>query len=236
MTVGTLTGKHRPPEGRRTGPLDLRGRRAVLYARSTTIHTDPQRTDDAVRFVRDEWMPAVLALDGAVGLSMLCDRGSGTCIVTSSWESDPAMRVTAEAGRDMVRRAAEAVGARKTTVDEWEIAVMHRAAMAGDGSQARVSWMRCDPALLPKVLDNLPLTMLPRVDATEGFCSMSLFVDRGTGRCSVTAVYEDLTSLEASRVQIKGIRDTMADHMAMDLTEIVEFELPIHRLRVPEQL
>ena len=58
---------------------------AEMYARSTTIHGRPESVDAATTYVRDEVMPAVRAMDGCVGLSMLADGDSGSCIVTTSW-------------------------------------------------------------------------------------------------------------------------------------------------------
>ena len=207
-----------------------------MHARSATIQADPQRLDDGIRVVRDELMPAVMGLDGCVGLSMVCDRGSGRCIVTSSWDSEPAMRATAGTARDMGPRVADAFGRDEISVDEWEIALMHRAYLADDGSCARVSWMRCDPAVLTQSLEDLPLRLLLRIDDTDGFCSLSLFADRGTGDCSMTAVYENRHTLESSRDQVEAPREEMAEHMGMEITEVAEFELPIHHLRVPERL
>ena len=199
-----------------------------MHARSATIHADPQRLDDGIRVVRDELMPAVMGLDGCVGLSMFCDRESGRCIVTTSWRSEPAMHGADETVRDVFQRAAEAMDAVDIGVDDWEVAVLHRAFMAADGSCARGIWLRCDPASLPEALDDLPLTLLPRIDDTEGFCWLSLLVDRTTGHCLMTGVYEDRRTLEVSRDRGEVLREAMAEHMGMEITEVTEFELPLH--------
>ena len=41
-----------------------------MYARSTTVHADPQRIDDGIANVRDEVMPAVQSMPGCMGVSM----------------------------------------------------------------------------------------------------------------------------------------------------------------------
>ena len=43
-------------------------------------------------------MPALAAMDGYIGLSMLVDRESGRCIATSAWETEDALRTSTEAG------------------------------------------------------------------------------------------------------------------------------------------
>lgn len=66
-----------------------------MYARSTTIQAQPLSIDIGIAHVRDVVMPALTEIDGCVGLSLLVDRQSGTCIATSSWESIDAMRGSA---------------------------------------------------------------------------------------------------------------------------------------------
>ena len=55
--------------------------------------------DPAGEPARDEMMPAVRGMDGCVGLSMLADRESGTCIVTTSWRDRESMQASAEGVR-----------------------------------------------------------------------------------------------------------------------------------------
>ena len=58
-----------------------------MYARSTTIQAQPLSVDIGIAHVRDVVMPALGEMDGYVGMSLLVDRQSGTCIATSSWET-----------------------------------------------------------------------------------------------------------------------------------------------------
>ena len=64
-------------------PQEKRG--WTVYARSTTIQAQPSSIDDGIAFVRSEVMPALTAMDGYIGLSLLVDRESGQCIATSAW-------------------------------------------------------------------------------------------------------------------------------------------------------
>jgi quinol monooxygenase YgiN len=205
-----------------------------MYARSTTLTADPMRMDDGIRMVGDEIMPALQSMPGCIGLSMLCDRESGRCIVTSSWDSDAAMRATTDRVVDMRQRVMDAMGGRDMSVDEWEIAIMHRKSAPGDDACARVSWTRVDPAGMEQMLDTFRMAMIPRIDDLAGFCSLSLMVDRNTGRSTLTSVYRDRRALEDSREMVRGMREEFTGQMGMNVTDVAEFDVAIHHLRVPE--
>jgi heme-degrading monooxygenase HmoA len=205
-----------------------------MYARTTTIIADPTRMDDGIADVRDNVMPAVSDMDGSVGLSMLCDRDSGRCIVTTAWETEEAMAATRERVLQMRERATQQFGASDSQVQEWEIAVMHRRQTAGDDSCARVTWSRIDPAQVDRMIDTFRTSLVPRIDEIPGFCSLSMLVDRQTGMGSLTAVYTDRQALEASREQVMGVREEFSRQTGMEVTEVAEFDLVLHHLRVPE--
>ena len=92
-----------------------------MYARSTTIQGQPSSIDAGIAHTRDSAMPALEGIDGCVGLSLLVDRTSGRCIVTTSWESEEAMRASEESIRPIRDRAAELLGGSRQ-VEEWETA------------------------------------------------------------------------------------------------------------------
>ncbi len=205
-----------------------------MYARSTTLTADPMRMDDGIRIVRDEIMPAVQGMPGCLGLSMLCDHESGRCIVTTSWDSQESMTATRDRVRDMRERVVDTMAGRDMSVDEWEIALMHRRATPGDGARARVTWVRLDPAGMEGMLDAFRMSRVPRFDEFDGFCSLSLMVDRNTGRCSLTTVFRDRQALDDTREVVRGMREEFTGRLGMEVTEVAEFELAIHHLRVPE--
>src|SRR3712207_3529081 len=136
------------PQGRRACPR----KGGVMYARTTTITADPKRMHEGIADVRDNVMPAVAEMQGYTGLSMLVDKTSGRCIVTTGWESQEAIADSREKVMEMRRRAADRFGSRDTEVQEWEIAVMHRLHQATDDACARVVWSRIDPAKTEETL------------------------------------------------------------------------------------
>ncbi|RBY85106.1 antibiotic biosynthesis monooxygenase [Blastococcus sp. TF02A-26] len=205
-----------------------------MYARTTTLWAAPGRLDDGIAHVRDRVMPAVMDMDGCIGMSMLAERESGRCIVTAAWEDEAAMRAGAEGVRAMREQAREVMGAGDMQVQEWEIAVVHRRHEAPAGACTRVVWSRSDPGHVDRVLDAYRMTLLPQLDELPGFCSVSLLLDRSRGRAASAVTFDDHASMEAGRGDAVRMRDTFVSAMEVTITEVAEFELVLAHLRVPE--
>jgi hypothetical protein len=201
-----------------------------MYARSTTMRGRPDVVDDLTAFIRDEVMPTVTRLDGCVGLSLLIDR-DGRCIATSAWDTEAAMHASAERVAGLRERAVVMFGV-TADVQEWEIAVLHRAHQ--DGACARVTWTRTDPAHLDGVIDAYRESLMPWWEETPGFCSNSLLVNRRDGRCVSTVVFESPEAMAHTRDQFSTLREEFAARMRMDLLVVAEFDLALAHLRVPE--
>ena len=152
-----------------------------MYARTTTLEAMPSSVDAGIAYVRDKVMPLLEGLDGYIGLSLLADRSSGRCIITSAWESEDAMRASAPAVQEVRSRAAEIFGGGSPTVDEWEIAVLHREHEAGEGACVRVTWAKVNPDQVDAGIEVFKAA-LPAMQELEGHCSASLLVDRASGR------------------------------------------------------
>jgi heme-degrading monooxygenase HmoA len=207
-----------------------------MYARSTTVRGDPRRIDDGIAEVRDTVMPLVQGMDGFVGLSMLADRETGRCIVTSAWETEEARRASGERIRDSRARTADLMGAPEPEVTDWEFAVLHRVHEAPPGACARVTWMEGDPAATDRTLDGWRAQVLPRLEAMPGFCSVSLLVDRRSGRGVTAVTFEDREHMERTREQARALREEVAPALGSRILDVAEFELAIAHLRVPEMV
>ena len=204
-----------------------------MYARTTTIDADPQRTDEGIAIVRDQVMPAVLEIEGCVGISMLVDRESGRCIATTAWRDEEAMRASASRVSAMRRQAQETLSG-EMHVEEWEIAVVHRRRPAGDGACTRVLWTTGDAAGMDRMLETFRVGMLPRIEQLPGFCSVSVLVGREVGRMVTAVSYENRTALEASRERAAAMRAALQESTGISITEVAEFDLVLAHLRVPE--
>ena len=204
-----------------------------MYARSTTIQAQPTSIDAGITHMRDKVMPAIEAIDGCVGLSLLVDRTSGRCIATSSWESEEAMRASAESLRPLRDRAAELFGG-GAQIEEWEIAAMHREHRAGEGACVRATWVKVDPDQLDGGIEFYKGTLLPALEELDGFCSASLLVDRASGRGVAAATFDNAEAIEQNKDQLDKIKATGSREANAEVLDQCDFELALAHLRVPE--
>jgi quinol monooxygenase YgiN len=204
-----------------------------VHARSITIMGDPQKLDSGIEFVRDEVQPMLTSMDGCIGMSMLVDRATGHCIVTSAWRDQESMHASNAMLIDVRARGGEIMGG-APQVEEWEVGVMHRDHQAPEGSCCRVTWLQLEHGDVDRALEAYRTQVLPRVEAMDGFCSASMLIDRITGRACGTVAFESQAACAASREQAMEVRSGAASAAGASVTDVVEFELAIAHLRLPE--
>jgi quinol monooxygenase YgiN len=189
--------------------------------------------DDGIAYVRDTVMPAVQQMDGCVGLSMLCDRETGRCIVTTAWADAEAMHRSAESVMSMRQQAAERLGG-PADVNEWEIALLHRMHETHNGACARVIWGQGDPAQMNRMLDTFRMGVLPRIEDLPGFVSVSVMIDRENGRSATAVSYDSRQSMAEAEKPGMALRQEFAREMGMEITDVAAFDIVLAHLRVPE--
>lgn len=204
-----------------------------MYARSTSIQAQPSNIDAGVAYVRDEVMPALAALDGFVGLSLLVDRESGRCIAASAWETEEAERSSAERVGPLRERAADVFGG-TATAETWEIGLLHRDHRSSDGACVRVTWLKVPPDQAHRAIDFYRSDVLPSLENLDGFCSASFLINRNSGRGVSTATFDSREAMDRNREQAKELRNTRTRELGADIVDIGEFDLAIAQLRVPE--
>jgi heme-degrading monooxygenase HmoA len=198
-----------------------------VYARSTTIHGRPENIDAGINFVINEVAPMLDKIEGCRGLSLLADRETGQCIVTSSWATEEAMLASDDALRPVRDRGRDIAGG-SMQIDSWEIAVMHR---SHHGECCRVSWLQGD---LDAMIDTFRMGILPDLERTAGFCSASLLVNRATGLGCATTAWESRGAMEISRASADEMRSRAARDSGGEILDVHEFDLAYAHLHVPE--
>jgi heme-degrading monooxygenase HmoA len=101
-----------------------------MHARLTTIEVPQDRIDDTPGVIQEQVLPQLQQMDGFKGFIALRDRGSGKVRGVALWESEEALRATAEddsggsgAANAARSRAADAAGGTVASVEHYEVFV-----------------------------------------------------------------------------------------------------------------
>jgi hypothetical protein len=97
-----------------------------------------------------------------------------------------------------------------------------------------VTWVRGDPAATERTVDTWKAMLLPRLEEAAGFCSVSLMVDRQSGRAVSAVTLEDREAMERGREPARRMREELTRTLGGEILEVAEFDLVIAHLRVPE--
>jgi heme-degrading monooxygenase HmoA len=205
-----------------------------VYARSTTIQAQPSSIDDGIAFVHDEVMPALKAMDGYVGLSLLVDRESGQCIATSAWETEEALRTSTDQAAPLREAAGKRFGGGGVTVDQWEIGAMHREHRSADGACVRATWIKMPRDQVDRAIDFYRTSVLPALEDLDGFCSASFLVNRATGRGVSSATFDSREAMDRNQETARELRNSRTRELGADILDVGEFELTMAHLRLPE--
>lgn len=205
-----------------------------MYARSSTIMAQPERIDDGIAMVNDELMAMLPDIDGCIGLSLVVDRSSGRCIATTSWDSADAMRASNEQLEPVRQRLSEALGGGGVEVQEWEIAMVHREHESPAGACARVTWARPPEGRLDAAVGAFKANVLPLLEGLDGFCGASMLISRETGVLCGTVSFDSMATVAGNRQFAAEQRAKMAEQTGIEFLDVLECELTVHHLRVPE--
>jgi heme-degrading monooxygenase HmoA len=205
-----------------------------VHARTSRFSADPARLDAGVGHLRHDAMPDLQRMPGFVGMSGLVDRASGRCLVTTAWRDEQAMREAADAVATLREGVASAMGAGEPELAEWEFASVHRRTRTPAGACTRVTWGRVGGGDVEQLRGTYVGELLPRLEEVPGFVSVTLLVDRGSGRAAIATTYDGRESMERTREMVGELREHFTRSVGMEVTEVAEFELALAHLRVPE--
>ncbi len=209
-----------------------------MYARSTTVMARPGHIEEGTSHINRNVLPVLETIPGFIGMSLMVDRESERCILTTSWDSSEAMHASEESVGP-IRDAAAAIfsgpGPKpQSAVDHWQIVAMHRDHSAHQGTWVRSTWLKLETARFNQALDFCRTSVLPAIQEFEGFCSASVMTDPPSRRAVISASYDSAEALDLNRERARSLRTARLRELGADQLDVGEFELAIARLRVPE--
>ncbi|MGB7165850.1 MAG: hypothetical protein WBD70_22450, partial [Mycobacterium sp.] len=105
---------------------------------------------------------------------------------------------------------------------------------SGEGACARAIWVKLPPDQLDAGIEFYKASVLPDLEALDGFCSASLLVDRASGRAVTCTSFDSLEAMERNREQATVLKNAKTAEAGADELDDGEFELRLAHLRAPE--
>ncbi len=205
-----------------------------MLVRSTVIDADRARVDDGITFVRDRVLPLVAELDGALGLTMLVNRTTGQTETSTVWGTRAAMAAS-DRLLTSVREEAGALMGGRPRAEEWEVAELYRVRRPRRGFANRSTRLEFDPCDAELLVDIYRTTTVPALSMLDGFASAGLLIDLDAGRGVSLVTFVDRSALEDSRRAAAEIRKTSVEKANAQVTEVVEAEMVLAELHLPDQ-
>lgn len=200
----------------------------TVFARTATFQGRPEAIGAGVAFQRDEAVPATLAIPRCIGMSVLADRTSGMCIITTAWQTRNDMHASVVKIRPMRERTGKILGA-APELEEWEVAAMHRQHGSATACCARVTWLKVDSSAADQMIDDFVSVTLPALNQIRGFCSASLLVNREWGRAAVSVAYDNPDSVNSRLARSDG-----QSQLGSNIIVVRDFDMVMPHLRVPD--
>ena len=92
-----------------------------MFARITTLQGSASKVADGIKAAQEQVIPAAQKMPGFKGMIALADRSSGKLIGITFWESEDAMRQSAEAANRLRTASAASGGADIVSVEQFEV-------------------------------------------------------------------------------------------------------------------
>ena len=95
----------------------------MMFARVHTLETTPEQHDAGLEIIRSELLPWTSESTGFRGLIGLMDRAGGTALVITLWADEESLQASEQAGDKLSALTAEATGATRRSLDDYEVTV-----------------------------------------------------------------------------------------------------------------
>jgi hypothetical protein len=121
-------------------------------------------------------------------------------------------------------------------VENWEVPEMHRVGHSAEGCGHRSTRVQVMPRDMDLLIDIYRTTAVPALSLIPGFVGTTLLVDRGTGTGVSWVEFDSRRALEDSRRQATEIRQTSLDKAHGRALEVLETEVVLAGLHVPDEV
>jgi hypothetical protein len=167
-----------------------------MYARIVQF-TGATDVDGGVEFVRDTVTPLIRQQHGYQGMIASADRAAKVLGILSSWDTEADLDASNSALLKVRDEGAKIIGG-ELSVEAFEQTVLVGNRPPEAGLSLLVRRVSQDPAVVEENLEFFRTTVLPMIEASEGFVGARQLINRATGAGLVGTVWADAAALDAA--------------------------------------
>jgi hypothetical protein len=199
-----------------------------MHARVAAFEGDTSRIDDLIGTIRER-MRSGDEIPGAKRFLMLIDRGGGTSLGITFFESEEAIRAAEPIFERMGDEVPEELRGRRTSVETYEVAIDDIA----DGARAaRLSSLEGSPRGIDEGISFIKEKILPEAADLTGWRGILTLADRQSGRAKTITFWDGAESLSASEARANELRAQAADAMGDTIAGVERYEVALHETPV----
>ena len=94
-----------------------------MLARLHTIDASPEQYEAGLQIVKDDLLPWARESSGFCGAIGLVDRETGKALLLTLWSDEESRTASADAADRLSSLAANATGARRESIDEYDVSI-----------------------------------------------------------------------------------------------------------------
>jgi hypothetical protein len=87
---------------------------------------------------------------------------------------------------------------------------------------------------MDRAADVFKLALMPEMETFDGFCGVSLLINREAGMAVTSVAFDSRATMEGTREQAQALRARGSADARLQIMEVAEFELALAHLDVPE--
>ncbi len=176
-----------------------------MFARVSRVSASSDELDQNVDFFVQKLVPQIKDLPGFVGAGALGDRASGRGAAITYWADAASMRATEPAASASREQTAQ-LGVTTLDVQRYELVIVERVMPAAANVFVRSNELDAALDKLEASITFVRDQVVPNIRAQRGFRAALMGVDRQSGHCLVSSIWETVADLEASEAAVRDQR------------------------------
>ncbi len=181
-----------------------------MHARLLTW-SNPENIDDGVTYLQEKVLATLSGLNGFRGVTASADKAGGILSVLSLWETEADREASVGPLSEARKEATDIVGGELRLESFEQLVTAAGPTLPSVGSWLQVRSFSMEPAKINENLVEFEASVLPNIQASPGFQSLRMLIDRTTGTGYVGTVWSDEGSMMNAAADAEGRRQAALD-------------------------